>query len=383
MNRERLLYIVLSIIGIGALTAYLVACRPSWSPDGSKVLFPYLNAKAKQAGIALYDKNTRKTQSVFSKPADVGTAAAPFSWPWAQWDREGKRVIVLWVVAKQSNSELHVHVMRTGVKKPDRTFVLPDVEIFPGIPLPEADGGLFVGGDLLTRMDLETGKVQRRKPKGAKGVVLIGHRKQIYYCCEVPPDPKRYEIGTLDPKELSLRPALKLQQEDVGEITPLIGVAKDGSAIAIAGEKEGKYRILIVAGDKLQRTIPLELPSETHTLGNLEWSPDGKTIYAAFAGKVKDQDRCQLGIAEIVVETGALRVTPLLRIRMKNMDRDVLPIFHQIALSPDGKTIAASPTYFWEQLEDEKDSALYLVDLTTPDRKVTKIPPPAPENPNR
>jgi len=98
---------------------------------------------------------------------------------------------------------------------------------------------------------------------------------------------------------------------------------------------------------------------------------------------MKDPNRFQLGVAEITVKTGAIRVTPLFHVRLKNMDTDILPLFFQVALSPDGKTIAAAPTYLWEQLEDEKDRALHLVDLTSPDRKVTKIPVPVPQSPKK
>ena len=383
MNRERLLHIVLAIVGIGALTAYLVACRPSWSPDGSKVLFPYLNPDKKQAGIALFDKNSGKTTSIFSKPVAVGSADAPFSWPWAQWDRKGEKAIVVWVEEKQDKPELHVHVLRIGAEKPDRTFVVPRVEVFPGMPLPEADGSLFVGGDVLVRMDLQTGAVERRELEGRKEVVLVGHGDRIHYCAQSGDPKPAYEIGTVDPKRLVFRPGLKLRSEDVGEIFPLITVAKDGSAIAISSEKEKKYQLLIVAGDKLQKSIPLELSAETHKLGNLQWSPDGKTIYAALVARIKDQNRFELGVAEIAVDTGAIRVTRLLRGRLKNMDTEILRLFFQVALSPDGKTIAAAPTYLWEQLEDEKDRALHLVDLTTPDRKVTKIPVPVAQGPKK
>ena len=384
MNRERLLHIVLAVVGIGALTAYLVACRPSWSPDGSKVLFPYLDPGAKQAGIALFDKNTGKTRSIFSKPAAVGSADAASSWPWAQWDRKGERAIVVWNEKRQGKpDEFHVHVLRIGAEKPDRTFVVPHVNVCPGIPLPEANGSLFVGGEALVRMDLQTGAVERRELQDMEDVVLVGHEDRIHYCTQSGDPKPAYEIGTVDPKKLVLRPGLKLRSEDVGEIFPLITVAKDGSAIAILSEKEKKCQLLIVAGDKLQKSIPLELSTETHKLGNLQWSPDGKTIYSALVARIKDQKGFELGVAEITVKTGAIRVTRLLRGRWEDVDIEILPLFFQVALSPDGKTIAAAPTCFLGKLEDEKDRALHLVDLTSPDRKVTKIPVPVPQGPKK
>lgn len=385
MNRERLLHIVLAVVGIGALTAYLVACRPSWSPDGSKVLFPYLDPGAKRAGIALYDKNTGKTSSIFSRPLEGGSPNAMFSCPWAQWDRKGERAVVVWANAGPGTpDEFHVQVLRIGAKEPDRKFVLRNVGVFlPGMPLPEVQGSLFAAGDALVRMDLQTGAVERRKLQGRKDVVLVGHGDQIHYCAQLGGPKPAYEIGTVDPKKLVLRPGLKLRSEDVGEIFPLITVAKDGSAIAIPSKKGKKYQLLLVAGDQLQKTITLELSSETHELGNLQWSPDGKTIYAALVARMKDQRSFELGVAEITVKTGGIRVTRLLRGRWEDTDTEMLRLFFQVALSPDGKTIAAAPTCFLGKLEDEKDRALHLVDLTTPDRKVTKIPVPVPPGPKK
>lgn len=376
MNRERLLYIVLAVIGLGALTAYLVACRPSWSPDGSKVLFPYFDRQAKKAGIALFDKNTGKTRSIFSQPVVVGAGKIHFSWPWAQWDRSGRRVIVVWGEGEDGLDKLHVHVLRVGAEKPDRTFVLPDTDGVLGIPLPEVDGGLFAGGKLLTRMDLETGKVRRRKLGNLQGVVLVGHENQVFYCGQLRGSNQAHQIGTVDCKKLTLRPVLQLREEDVGDIFPLFAVAQNSSAIAIPSRKAGKYHLLVVANGKLEKSIPLELPSKTHRMGNLQWSPDGKTVYGSLAAGLKDPNRYQLGIAEITADTGAIRVTPLLRVRLKDGNPDILPMLFQIALSPDGNTVAAASTYL--QLEDEKDRALYLVDLTRADRKVTKIPAPIP-----
>lgn len=376
MKRERLLHIVLAIVGIGALTAYLVACRPSWSPDGSKVLFPYFHVGGDKSeiGLALFDKNTGKAKSILTTEPTLDSLG-----PWAHWDRKGEKAIVSWVERVEGKpNRLRVQIMRIGAKKPERTFVVPEVEILPGFQLPEVAGGLFVGGKSLARLDLETGKVQRRKLDGKQGVVLVGQKNQICYCGDSRGPTKGYEIGTVDPKTLALKPALTLRREEVGEVSPFIAAAKDGSAIALMGKKDHRYHLLIVAGSKLQKSILLELPPATHELGNLDFSPDGKTIYAALVTKAKGKRRYQLGIAEAAVSSGAVRVIPLLHVQLSDgTEESALLLFFQVALSPDGKTAAASPTCFPEGYEDEKDRALYLVDLTTPERTVTKVPPPS------
>ena len=144
--------------------------------------------------------------------------------------------------------------------------------------------------------------------------------------------------------------------------------------------KNQKCDLLIIAEGSLKKTIPLELSSETHVVGNLQWAPDGKTIYAALIAQVEGEELLTLGIIEVTVETGATREVPLAQIG-KSSEREILPMVFQIGLSPDGKTIAAAPTYLGKELRDKKDLALHLVDLTSPDRKVTRIPAPVPKAP--
>lgn len=374
MNRNGPLRIVLAIIGIGALVAYFLACRPSWSPDGSKVLFAYIGPNTGEIGIALFDRNTGQTRSVFVMPSKHGSQPGD-NFPWAQWDSAGETAIVVWAAGQPGPDELHVALVPVEAQKPTRTFVIPNVDVAPGLPLAAADGSLFMSGKSLIRLDLATGKVERRELQEGQEVVLVSHKNQVYYCSKVSAPSAGYEIGTVDQQKLVLSPGLTLRQEEVGEIFPLMAVAEDGSALAVTSTKDQKHRLLIVAGSELKKSIPLDFSATIHSLGNLQWSPDGKTIYVALAAEAKDGDSSQLAIGEITVDTGAIRVTPVLRIR-KATQPDVLPLMYQIALSPDGKTMATAPAYLGDQLEDKSDLALHLVDMTSPDRKVTKIPAP-------
>ncbi len=53
MKERNGLKVMLGIVGLLAWMAYILACRASWSPDGSKVLFPYYNPEAEETGVAL------------------------------------------------------------------------------------------------------------------------------------------------------------------------------------------------------------------------------------------------------------------------------------------------------------------------------------------
>jgi hypothetical protein len=84
------------------------------------------------------------------------------------------------------------------------------------------------------------------------------------------------------------------------------------------------------------------------------------------------------GLLEIPLESGPLRDTVL--IRDAEVERDMAPACFQIDVSHDGRTAAVSSAYL-ACLNDDfrpEDCALFLVDLTDPKRKVTKVSIPMP-----
>ncbi len=202
----------------------------------------------------------------------------------------------------------------------------------------------------------------------------MGHGDAAYYAAEKKGDGEGFEVGKLDPEKLSLTPILELKKKEIGEISPFIAVSKDGTGIAIlvkkGGEKTEAQSLLVFRGKDLEKTVPVGPPEEVGSLGDTQWSPDGMTIYAASAKKLKDGDGLQLGFIEVPLGGGGARQVPL--VRMGKEDEDKVVMFFQIALSPDGKTLAASTGNLPEELKDE-DRALYLVDLASPERKVTKV----------
>ena len=111
--------------------------------------------------------------------------------------------------------------------------------------------------------------------------------------------------------------------------------------------------------------------NEPITLGNLVWSSDDKVIYAAQFKSIEEGTEC--GLCEIPVSGQKLRSTPLWVTKEDELAR----VSFQIALSPDGKCVAASTGF---NVEDTAESrALYLVDLRRAKRPVRKIPVPIPK----
>jgi dipeptidyl aminopeptidase/acylaminoacyl peptidase len=383
MKRERILHAVLAVVGIAGLMAYLLACRPAWSPDGSKILFPYVVDSSSTSAIAMYDRNTGKTSTLYTTaPSKNPGKKSVLS---AQWTRSGKEVVATSMGFEEPSQELQIILVSLDSPKPPRTTVLREMHFVPGAPLgfpiPEVDGNLYIGCNLLVRMNLETGELQRKSlgDNGGKHIFLLSHGDKIYYClANERSSPKEPEIGSVDTENLSLKPWFHLPPGQIDEEVafPFGSVSADGATIAFHGKKDGKFLIFRVAGEKLLNGIPLDLSPDKYDLGNLQWAPDGKTIYAALLTK-NDAGPWDLGIAEITVETGAVRTLPLMKIK-KSDAMELTLLFFQIAISPDGKTLAVAPTPLRENLVDPQDAALYLLDLADPNRKVTKIPVPSP-----
>jgi hypothetical protein len=252
-------------------------------------------------------------------------------------------------------------------------FTLKDLDasVALSFPLAEAGGSLYIPGDALVRLDLATGDVESEPFDGGRDVLFFARADTVHYAREVKPE--GVEIGRVDTEKLALKPAFTLRKEDHGEVAPLLAFSPDGKQMALPAKKSGKNSLLILAGGGVRKSIPLELPPDTCDVGNLEWSPDGTTIYAALLWDKRDSNVAQLGFGEITLATGTVRVVPMVR-ASKSAEPEPSFLFFQIALSPDGKTLAFAPTFL--ELEDPKDAALHLVDLTKPDRTVTRIAAP-------
>ena len=157
--------------------------------------------------------------------------------------------------------------------------------------------------------------------------------------------------------------------------------------MALAGEKEGRQTLYLYRNWKLEKTLELKPPAEKRKLGNVEWSPDGKTLYVTTICGREHEGPMTLGFLEIPLAGGAPREVSVLRVSQQagkekepgEVDSNawqLARLFNQIALSPDGKTIAVS----WPA-DANATGGLYLVDLESPERKVKRIPFPVPAKP--
>ena len=81
---------LLGLLGILGMLASMLACRPSWSPDGSKILFPYYDPETHDVGVALYDRATGKARSLFARQSARWDDRVVIG----QWERGGERAVL-------------------------------------------------------------------------------------------------------------------------------------------------------------------------------------------------------------------------------------------------------------------------------------------------
>jgi hypothetical protein len=116
-------------------------------------------------------------------------------------------------------------------------------------------------------------------------------------------------------------------------------------------------------------------------LGNLAWSPDGTMLYAAAVTSSDQKGILDYWLAEIPVDGGRVRLTKIASIRSE-LDDDflnTLQLSMPVSLSPDGHWIAATPAVANKGEVEDRDRALFLIDLRDPARPVQRVPiPPQP-----
>jgi hypothetical protein len=370
----------LTAIGFAAVLLYILACA-SFSPDDSKVLFPSNDPKTGGTVLAVYDRGAHTTRTLLAFPPPSGDNNDGYLIRPA-WTPDGSHVVALW---GDNDKEFRITVLPISGKGPMRMLVVKDVKgDMPSamlVPPPIVGSQLFSGEDgQIRRVDLQSGAELVKKFEG--DFLLMGQHDRIYYGRELPEEGKetRVEVGLVDADTLALTPLF--ETTEAGGDPPFFAVSRDGARVALAREKDDVPQILVFEGNQLRNTIPIGSKADEMELGFFQWSRDGSTLYGVFRTKVVETEY-QLGVLEVPAAGGAARRIPLFRVTGKE-DSDVMTL--QVDVSHDGKTLAAASTYLQmssgskvqRRLKPE-DVALYFIDLSRPDRKVTKVPiPPLP-----
>ena len=362
----------LAAIALVAITLYVLACGPAFSPDGRRILVTSTDTNG-VSRVLMFDRKTSGWTLLAQRRGEEHASETPLAA--ALWLPDGRHAVVQWWREKG----MQVMVLPIGEAGPTRLFDVPDLEDNVGpfvLSPPIVRGRLLIGGQSLRALDLKTGDLTEHPlqlPTGETNdmEVLVHAQQDGAYC--IYGKNQDLTIGRVNSASLAVTPVLKLEDIDDGGF--FFAVCPKSKRLAVVVEKEGNPIVRIYKAQLLEREIRLGTGEKTVAFGNLAWSPDGRTLYAAtFEKAALDGDRALFGVHELPADGGTPRQIPLFAVKIKGET----PLYHQFALSPDGKALAAFGGVFLdEKTVGEKDWALFLADLSRPDRRVKKYPIPS------
>ena len=381
---------MLTVVGFAAWLLYILGCA-SFSPDDSKVLFPSNDPKTGGPVVAVYDRAAHTSRTLLALPPPDVSGSNDLFYVRSLWTPDGSRVVSMW---PERDHALRVMVLPLTPKEPARILALEDLDFDAPTPFlmppPIVGSRMFIAEKKqIRRIDLESGAEEKKAADGEPLLVGVGDR--IYYGRTLPDEgtrENRVEFGLVDANTLGLTPMFETSESTESD-TPFFAVSRDGRRLGVLAGKEHARQVLVFETSTPgapPRRLSLGTEAGPIDAGEFQWSRDGSTVYCAFRKEVAD-DQSQFGVLEVPADGKAIRQIPLFRVNGKGENADAFAL--QVDVSHDGKTLAAASTYLQTPFGKKKaqrlkpeDLALYFVDLSRPDRRITKVPiPPLPAPP--
>jgi hypothetical protein len=393
MKRISFRHSILGWVGLASLLTCILACV-SFSPDDSKVLYPVLNAKTTNFVICLYDRKLRQSEQVFVPPMlknSDGKQEAGYLRP--QWLPDGKSFMVAWL-GRQSDGGpegMTIAVRSLTGSTQDKVYFITNSDGNVISPLAMADSNVFITGkdDELVRLNLATGEIVTRKPTNS--LMCFQTANNLVYLEEI--DKTQMGFGNMNPKSFEKNELMRFKAPHT---EGNIAVSSDGKKLAFIPKDvyNKTNNIVLIQIGKPEVSLNLEklmfveagITETNHSSGHLSemfygngaFSPKGDILYVAFESIV-DKTNATYGFLEIPLQasTTTARQTTLIKKGKVQGEQDKNnAIMFQIGLSHDGQTLGVCSSYLIgdEPLIAAEDQALFLVDLSDPDRKVTKVP---------
>jgi hypothetical protein len=383
MKANRSLHIILTGGSCLALLIYVLACtygRTSFSPDDRLVLYPSVDPQNRALSIALYDRDTGRSEQIFSAPNNTNTDSAGMH---AEWLPDGKHILVVQAEEGAEPKGLNLSVMQRGVKKPVRRIFLPgcdsDAAIALMYPFAMVGNEVFLTGEReISRVNWMTGKVLVVTNKHSAVLLPGGDGKTILGFRGREETDQSMEFGVVDPKTLTFKPHVTLKgktsegsfphfEPATGEIYFLSG---EKTNIQFCVQKEGKEKFLRPISRKGCQVVIAGM-----------WPDMGRKkdrVFTAYFSQAEGQTNYEYGLLEIPLNKRPLRFTPLFQLQTDKLSdvNEALPLI-QPSLSHDGRTWAVSSA--WLAVEKDgllrrEDVALYLAQVDGRRPKVTKVP---------
>jgi hypothetical protein len=320
-----------------------------------------------------------------------------------QWSRDGRRILIL----LPGGDDLTIVSLPQNSRGAIQSFLVAHIdnsEQFGFLPFPEVNNQLFVTGDKVRAgVDLDTGKTSSHGEQEKTEIFLYEAGEKIVYLkpvgSEKKDEPKdgvtnqdseekknegksvsAYELGELDQKDLSLHPTLtvkidELNSKGIGDLNGFLDVFPGNLKIAATEDplKGQPARVLVIGPNGVERAIETGIKEESFKLGNSQWSRDAKTIYVAALIANDTAKTYEFAVVELSADGNSRRIDQIYVGPQDEMGSDYLSTT-QIALSPDGKFIAASNGY--TDTTKPGKAGLFLLDLSKPNRPVNFYPAP-------
>jgi hypothetical protein len=387
MKTQKTRNLVLALTGLLALSIYILACT-SFSPDDTKVLYPAFDTASGAVGMAVYDREARRSEMLFvpiAFDAAQSNAVAP-TLARAEWLGDGRQIVIAWAGGKDGE-DLHLALIPWGARVPIRLFHLPglkDSAFTLVTPLCLVGERVFftAAPKGVVRIDLNTGELARHEFADARQDVALYPAPGgagVFYIEEQEPPGKGVTFGRLNPDDFSRTPLSVITNEIADK--SFFAYDKEGNTVAFPEHVGGAERLVVLRQGKPIFTRSLGAAGEELAFGNAGFSFKGDALWATFQKKLKGTNQVAYGLVEIPLSDAPLRETIL--IPAAEASDDASTFYFQAAVSHDGKTAAIATTYLACASKEFKpeDCALFFVDLSDPNRKVTKVPLPLPAKP--
>ncbi len=371
----------LALIGLGALTVYILACT-SFSPDDTKVLYPAFDPKTGQMGIWVYDRNAARSEPVFTPVwFEDSTNKAPPLLQRPQWSPDGRRILIAW----QGGDDDVLHLATVPFRQPGAVTVwaLPGVEEAGTrlvYPLTVVGWRVLVAdSERIHRLDLATGELVRHEGDTNIALYPSSVPGQVLYVENAEGAEGRATIGRMNPSTFARTPLMVVTNKlDDGQVA----LSPDATRVAHVPEQDEQTQLIVLRAGRTELTRTLNAPSEKLRVGVLLFDPGGTRLFAPFMSQEQGHTNVAYGVLEIPLNDRPPGRTILIREAPEPDDDEMAPSFFQAGLSNDRKTLAIASTYLAclkaHGPFKAQDCALFLVDLSDPGRKVKKIAIPLP-----
>ena len=371
----------LALVGLAALTIYILACT-SFSPDDGKVLYPAFDTQNGALGIAVYDREAARSRMVFV-PVNYSDTNLNGSIARAQWLGNGRRILLSWM--GQNDDTVNLGVVPDGAEGAVRLFRLDAIDDATSsliFPMAVSGQNAFVTSKhTVHRVDLATGQVVKHfLPTNLADVFLFSGPDENSLCYLAEAEDQQNVFGRFNPATFELTPWITITNNHGSDGGGFFAVDERGRRLAyVENKEEGQDLVVVEAGKPAFRKSIFT--KEKLDFGNAVFLTRKNLLLASFMRE--STNTSSFGVIEIPLKDGAVRETTLIR-EVPEHDTSA-SMYFQVGVSHDGRTAAAASTYLACTIDKFKaeDCALFFVDLNDPKRKVTKVPVPMPREPAR